>query len=144
MSTVDKDEALVYAMGELNQRTGQVVDEIQKYERPAYITNYGRFVAKMIPLDPAKVESAVRAAIAGRTGQGKRRPPVGGEVLVYTMRELNQRTGKIVEQIQKHQRPAYITKRGRLIAEIIPLEPGEIESAVLAAMAHEFGRQYER
>ena len=129
-------------MGELNQRTGQVMDEIQKYERPAYITNYGRFIAKIIPIEPAKVQSAVNTAIARETEQDERLPG-GREALVYTMRDLNQRTGKIMERIQEDQRPAYITKRGRLIAEVIPLEPGEIESAVLAAMARELG-QHER
>jgi antitoxin (DNA-binding transcriptional repressor) of toxin-antitoxin stability system len=136
----DKDEALVFAMGELNQRTGQVMDEIQKDERPAYITNYGRFIAKIIPIDPAKVRSAVKAAVAQDTGQNQD-PPSGEAPLVYTMRDLNQRTGSIMEQIQMSQQPAYITKRGKLIAKVIALEPGEIESAVLAAMAREFGQQ---
>ncbi len=146
MCPVDDDGALSYTMRELNQRTGQVMGEILKHQRPAYITKHGRFIAKIVPLEPAKVESAVHAAIARDMGQRGGRLSSADDVgaLVYTMHELNQRTGQVVEEIQKHRRPAYITKRGRFIAEIVPLEPGEIESAVLAAMAREIGEQAER
>jgi prevent-host-death family protein len=146
MSPVNGDGALGYTMRDLNQRTGQVMDEIQKYQQPAYITKHGRFIAKIIPLEPAKVESAVHAAIAREMGQREGRLPSADDAgaLVYTMRDLNQQTGQVVEEIGKHQRPAYITKHGRFIAKIVPLKPGEVESAVLTAIAHELGEQAER
>ena len=69
MCPVDDDGALGYTMRELNQRTGQVMGEILEHQRPAYITKHGRFIAKIVPLEPAKVESAVHAAIARDMGQ---------------------------------------------------------------------------
>jgi prevent-host-death family protein len=146
MSPVNDDGAVGYTMRDLNQRTGQVMDEIQKHQQPAYITKHGRFIAKIVPLEPAKVESAVHAAIARDMGrhQGRLSSANDGAAQVYTMRDLNQRTGEVVEQIQKSRQPAYITKRGRFIAQIVPLEPGEVESTVLAAIARELGEQVER
>ena len=68
----------------------------------------------------------------------------GDGALGYTMRDLNQRTGQVMDEIQKYQRPAYITRHGRFTATIRPLAPGPVESAVLAAMAREIGQQEER
>lgn len=66
-----------------------------------------------------------------------RRPWVGGEAQVYTMRDLNQRTAEVMKEIEEHKAPAFITKHGRFVAMITPLEPGQIESRVLADMARE-------
>lgn len=63
------------------------------------------------------------------------------DALVYTMRELNQQTARIMGQIEKTGKPAFITRHGRLIALIQPLAPGQVESRVLAAMAREIGKQ---
>ena len=71
-------------------------------------------------------------------------PADGGRTLGYTMRDLNQRTGQVMDEIQKYQRPACITKHGRFIATITPLAPGQVESAVFAAMAREIGQREER
>jgi prevent-host-death family protein len=146
MCPVDGNGALEYTMRELNQRTGQVMDEILKHQQPAYITKHGKFIAKIVPLDPGKVASAVHAAIARDIGERGERSSSADDAgaLVYTMHELNQRTSLVVEEAQKHQRPAYLTRRGRFVAKVVPLEPGEIESAVLAAMAREIGQQAER
>jgi len=48
-----------------------------------------------------------------------------------TMRELNQRTASIVAEINANGRPAIVTKHGRFVAVILPLENVEIESVVL-------------
>jgi antitoxin (DNA-binding transcriptional repressor) of toxin-antitoxin stability system len=73
------------------------------------------------------------------------RPPMvrasSRDALVYTMRELNQQTARIMGQIEKTGKPAFITSHGRLIALIQPLAPGQVESRVLTAMAREIGNQ---
>jgi prevent-host-death family protein len=63
------------------------------------------------------------------------------DALVYTMRELNQQTARIMSEIEKTGKPVLITRHGRFIALIQPLAPGQVESRVLTAMAREFGKQ---
>jgi prevent-host-death family protein len=58
--------------------------------------------------------------------------------LVYTMRDLNQRTAEIIRAIREAGRPAFITSHGRFIAVIQPLEPGQVEQQALAAISREF------
>ena len=60
------------------------------------------------------------------------------EPLIYTMRDLNQQTARIMAEIEKSGRPAFITRHGRFVAIITPLA-GEVESRVLAEMARELG-----
>jgi antitoxin (DNA-binding transcriptional repressor) of toxin-antitoxin stability system len=61
-----------------------------------------------------------------------------GEPLVFTMRELNQDTSRVMGAIRNSGRPAYITLRGQYVAVVVPLKPGEIESQVL----RELGERY--
>jgi prevent-host-death family protein len=61
------------------------------------------------------------------------------DALVYTMRDLNQRTAVIMSQVEKTGKPAFITRHGRFVAMITPLAPGQVESRVLAEMAREIG-----
>ncbi len=68
-------------------------------------------------------------------------PVNGNGALGYTMRDLVQRPDQVMDEIRKHQRPAYITRHGRFLATIRPLAPGQVESAVLAAMAREIGQR---
>jgi len=65
----------------------------------------------------------------------------GDEALVYTTRDLNQQTARIMAEIEKTGKPAFITKRGRFVAVIMPLTPGQIESRVLTEMAREIAKQ---
>lgn len=58
--------------------------------------------------------------------------------LVYTMRELNQQTSRVLEEIRKYERPGLITKRGRFEFLIVPLPPGEIESEMAQQIASRF------
>jgi antitoxin (DNA-binding transcriptional repressor) of toxin-antitoxin stability system len=53
------------------------------------------------------------------------------EARTYTMRELNQHTARVLAEINESRRPAAITRHGRFIALITPLEGAEIESLVL-------------
>src|SRR5438067_6844264 len=46
---------------------------------------------------------------------------------IYTMRELNQRTAQVLEEINDNKRPAAITKHGRFVALVLPLRDAEIE-----------------
>ncbi len=64
----------------------------------------------------------------------------GDKALVYTMRELNQQTARIMGLIEKTGKPAFITRHDRFIALITPLAPGQVESRVLTAMAREIGK----
>ena len=65
----------------------------------------------------------------------------GGEALVYTMRDLNQQTARIMNEIEKTGKTAFITRHGRFVAVIKPLAPGQVESRVLAEMAREIGKR---
>jgi antitoxin (DNA-binding transcriptional repressor) of toxin-antitoxin stability system len=63
------------------------------------------------------------------------------EALVYTMRDLNQQTARIMSDIETTGKTAFITRHGRFIAIITPLAPGQVESRVLTEMAREIGKQ---
>jgi antitoxin (DNA-binding transcriptional repressor) of toxin-antitoxin stability system len=63
----------------------------------------------------------------------------GDDPLVYTVRDLNQRTARIISEIEMAGKPAFITRHGRFVAMITPLASGQVESHVLAEMAHEIG-----
>lgn len=64
------------------------------------------------------------------------------DVLVYTMRDLDQKTACIMDEVEKTGKPAFITKHGRFVAIITPLAPGRVESRVLAA-TREIGKRDE-
>ena len=63
----------------------------------------------------------------------------GDDPLVYTVRDLNQRTASIISEIEMAGKPAFITRHGRFVAMITPLAAGQVESRVLAEMAREIG-----
>jgi antitoxin (DNA-binding transcriptional repressor) of toxin-antitoxin stability system len=69
----------------------------------------------------------------------RHRPPrvADDDALVFTMRELNQQTARVMNEIEKTGRPAFITRHGRFVALVAPLSPGQVESRVLAATARE-------
>jgi hypothetical protein len=73
------------------------------------------------------------------------RPPTslveGDKPLVYTIRELNQQTSRVLNEIKRSERPGLITRYGRLDFMIVPLRPEEIESRVLTEMAREIEKQ---
>lgn len=53
---------------------------------------------------------------------------------VYTMRELNHETAKVIEEINESGLPAVVTRRGRPVALIRPLANERVEAAVLDAV----------
>lgn len=57
---------------------------------------------------------------------------------VYTMRQLNQQTAFVMDQVEKNG-PALITRRSHFVAMISPLR-GDVESRVLSEMAREIGK----
>jgi antitoxin (DNA-binding transcriptional repressor) of toxin-antitoxin stability system len=61
---VDDDDALVYTMRDLNQQTSQIMSEIERTGKTAFITKHGRFIATITPLTPGQVESRVLAEMA--------------------------------------------------------------------------------
>ncbi|MEU4739277.1 type II toxin-antitoxin system prevent-host-death family antitoxin [Actinosynnema sp. NPDC023658] len=52
-------------------------------------------------------------------------------VKTYTMRELNQSTAQVLDEINDSDQPAIITKHGRFIALITPLRDVRVEELVL-------------
>src|ERR1700722_16267408 len=62
------------------------------------------------------------------------------EALVFTMRDLNQQTPRVMEQIEKAGKPAVITRHGRFIAIFRPLVAGQVESQVMPALAHQVAK----
>ena len=65
----------------------------------------------------------------------------GDKPLVYTMRELNQQTSRVLNEIKEHERPGFITRHGRFDFMIVPLRPGELEARLLPEMAREIAKQ---
>jgi antitoxin (DNA-binding transcriptional repressor) of toxin-antitoxin stability system len=63
------------------------------------------------------------------------------DALVYTMRDLNQQTARVMAEIEKSGKPAFITRHGRFVAFITPLAPGKVESRVLGEMAREIAKR---
>ena len=63
------------------------------------------------------------------------------EALVYTMRDLNQHTARVMGEIEKTGKPAFITRHGRFVAIVTPVSPGQVESRVLAEMAREVAKR---
>ena len=63
------------------------------------------------------------------------------EALVFTMRDLNQQTARVIEEIEKAGRPAVITRHGRFIAIITPLAPGQVESRILPEIARQIAKR---
>ena len=61
--------------------------------------------------------------------------------LVYTMRDLNQQTARIMAEIEESGKPAFITRHGRFVAVVTPLAPGQVESRVLAEIARELAKR---
>ncbi len=64
------DEAQVYTMRDLNQRTAEVMREIEERGASAFITRHGRFVAMITPLVAGQVESRVLAEMARQINKG--------------------------------------------------------------------------
>jgi antitoxin (DNA-binding transcriptional repressor) of toxin-antitoxin stability system len=61
--------------------------------------------------------------------------------LIYTMRDLNQNTARVMNEIREAGKPAFITSYGRFVAVITPLEPGQVEQQALAAIAREMAAE---
>jgi prevent-host-death family protein len=57
---------------------------------------------------------------------------------VYTMRTLNQRTASVIDHVIKNG-PVLITRLGRFVAVITPLDPA-LETRVLSELAREIGK----
>ena len=68
----DDDHALVYTMGDLTQRPGRIMSEIENSGNPGFITRDGCFVAVITPLASAEVESRVLAEMAREMAQRDR------------------------------------------------------------------------
>ena len=56
-----------------------------------------------------------------------------GSTQIYTMRELNHDTPRVIREINESGRPAAITRRGRFVALITPLANSGVEAAALSA-----------
>lgn len=62
---------------------------------------------------------------------GEQTTELASTTALYTMRELNQNTARVMDEINRSGRPAAITKHGRFVALITPLGDAAIESVVL-------------
>src|SRR5215467_12019952 len=121
---VGDDRSLVFTMRDLNQQTARIMSEIEKQGLRALITKHGRFVAVIEALEQGQVARVV-SEMAREVGDGAE--PSGVEAgddgaLVFTMRDLNQQTARIMSEIEKRRLPAFITKHGRFVAVIQPLK----------------------
>jgi antitoxin (DNA-binding transcriptional repressor) of toxin-antitoxin stability system len=65
----------------------------------------------------------------------------GDDAPVYTLRDLNQQTARIMSEIEKSGMPTFITSNGRFVAIITSLASGQVESRTLAELARQIGRR---
>lgn len=63
------------------------------------------------------------------------------DALVYSMRDLNQQTARIMNEVEKSGKPAFITKHGRFVAVIRPLPSSQVQQRIIAEMAREFSER---
>ncbi len=139
---VGDEEASVFTMRELNQQTPRVMEAIEKAGKPAVITRHGRFIALIRALTAGQVESQVMPTMARQIATDSSAVRVGDdEALVFTMRDLNQRTARVMEAIEKAGKPTVITRHGRFIAIIVPLVAGQVESRVLPDIARQIAKE---
>ncbi|MFB8760692.1 hypothetical protein [Streptomyces nigra] len=86
------------------------------------------------PQPSAAVHETARTVVHGIEGTGVDRPYVELRgAATYTMGDLNQRTADVIGEINKSGRPALITKYGRIVAAITPLEGARIESLLISS-----------
>jgi DNA-directed RNA polymerase specialized sigma24 family protein len=98
-------------------------------------------------LDPARHELRPWLYRVARTLALRARPTeVGDEALasvpaddqsdavrIYHMRDLNQRTAQVIQEINDHGKPALVTRHGRLVALITPMLGQGIEGRLIQA-----------
>lgn len=60
-----------------------------------------------------------------------------GDAPIYTMRDLNQHTAEVIQQVNESGRPAAITRHGRFVALLTPLANANVESAMIDALLEE-------
>jgi prevent-host-death family protein len=61
--------------------------------------------------------------------------------LVYTLRDLNRSTARVMDEVEETGKPAFITRDGRFVAIITPLAPGQVESRILAELSREVSKR---
>jgi antitoxin (DNA-binding transcriptional repressor) of toxin-antitoxin stability system len=79
----------------------------------------------------AEVLSTLRQ---GDQQERETRRPSSREPQFYTLRELSHRTSHVIREINERDERGYLTRRGRLLAVIIPLASARLEETALAAV----------
>lgn len=82
----------IYTMRQLNQQTADVLKEINDRGAPAMITKRGRFIAMIVPLVGADIESTVIGAIVDEV---EHRGQLTGERTLERLRT----TGQIADEL---------------------------------------------
>jgi antitoxin (DNA-binding transcriptional repressor) of toxin-antitoxin stability system len=57
-----------------------------------------------------------------------------GDVHTYTVTQLNQQTPQVLDEINSSGMPALVTKRGKFVALLVPLEGVPVERMLLQAL----------
>ncbi len=158
------DEAKIYTMRQLNQDTGGVLREIEEAGQAALVTRRGRFVVMIKPAASSNFEAKALSVLLAtgefreqyfgqRTADGiltstevlsdlrddKQRgrtadPSRTGGPQFYSLRELSHRTSHVIREINERDQRGYLTRRGRLLAVMLPLASARLEEAALAAV----------
>jgi antitoxin (DNA-binding transcriptional repressor) of toxin-antitoxin stability system len=109
----------MYTMRELNQRTAEVIKEINESGEPAAITRHGRFVALITPLVGVPVESAVLAAVLDQINQTETDTAVSGAEVARDL-GLNVKPTPVRELHQSGAR-----RQGYLVTKTVTNKDGE-------------------
>lgn len=61
-------------------------------------------------------------------------PVINDEVRIFKVSDLNQDTAGVLKEINESGRPAVVTKHGRFVAMITPLEGRNVEGLLVGAL----------
>lgn len=93
---VTLDRAQAYTMRELNQRTAEVIREINDSGKQAVITRHGRHVAIIVPVANELVEGAVLRAVLETTLGRDRGASEDDDVRLYSTDEAAAELGIVM------------------------------------------------
>jgi prevent-host-death family protein len=81
------------------------------------------------PSRPGHLPAATSAIGSNRKGYGR-----GGSIEMshVGIRDLSRNPSKVVEEVETTRRPALVTRHGKLVAAIVPVNEEELEDWVLA------------
>jgi hypothetical protein len=146
----------VYSMADLNQQTPGVINEIIGRMEPGLLARYREYIAIIEPLDRERSgrirARQLRDLYKRHYGEppdwivSGQKPSIGkrvGEFVTYTMQDLGQRSGGVMDELVELGHPVFLLREGWPIAIIDPRETPQLaeqrQEIKLASLKKVFG-----